>query len=165
MGLAFILQVHARFRQAHFIFGQVNYTWYLPDRQVDLEKKILSLVDHPCIIPYRRGLLLQPGYVSDGKSYHLHAWGLSCSTTKQQDFQRRSLGSQQHLEDPQQTECTTIGGFASLTLVTGQGIDPLGPTSAQIAVFLYYLFDTHSLWNYRGLELHWPCHNRTWALC
>ena len=27
----------------------------------------------------------------------------------------------------------------------GQGIDPLGPTSAQIAAFSYYLFDTHGL--------------------
>ena len=35
----------------------------------------------------------------DGKSYHLHAWRLSCSTrpTKQQDFPRRSLGSLHHL--------------------------------------------------------------------
>ena len=28
------------------------------------------------------------GYLSDGKSYQLHAWRLSCRTTKQQDFQR-----------------------------------------------------------------------------
>ena len=28
---------------------------------------------------------------------------------------------------------------------TGQGIEPLGPTAAQIAAFLYYLFDTHNL--------------------
>ena len=28
---------------------------------------------------------------------------------------------------------------------TGQEMDPLGPTSAQIATFLYFLFDTHSL--------------------
>ena len=27
----------------------------------------------------------------------------------------------------------------------GQGIDMLGPTAAQIAAFLYYLFDTHGL--------------------
>ena len=53
-------------------------------------------VDHPHIIPYRRHVLSQPGYVLDGKLYYLHAWRLSCSTTKQQDFQKRSLGSQQH---------------------------------------------------------------------
>ena len=28
---------------------------------------------------------------------------------------------------------------------TGQGFDPLGPTAAQIATFLYYLFDIHGL--------------------
>ena len=27
----------------------------------------------------------------------------------------------------------------------GQGIDPLGPTAAQIATFLYYLFDNQGL--------------------
>ena len=57
----------------------------------------------------------RPGYVSDGKSYHLHTWRLSCSTTKQQDFQKRSPDSRQLLEDPQQTECMTTGSFALLT--------------------------------------------------
>ena len=28
---------------------------------------------------------------------------------------------------------------------TGRGFDPLGPTAAQIAAFLYELFDTHGL--------------------
>ena len=28
---------------------------------------------------------------------------------------------------------------------TGQGIYPLDPTASQIAIFLYYLFDTHGL--------------------
>ena len=27
----------------------------------------------------------------------------------------------------------------------GQGIDPLGPTAAQLSIFLYSLFDTHGL--------------------
>ena len=71
-------------------------------------------VYHPRIILYRWDLLSQQGYVSDSKSYHLHAWRLSCSTTKQQGFQR-SLDSQQPLGDPQQTECTTTGDFTSLT--------------------------------------------------
>ena len=47
------------------------------------------------------------------KSYHQHALSLSCSTSKQQDFQKRSLVSQLHLEDPPQIACTTTGGFAS----------------------------------------------------
>ena len=37
---------------------------------------------------------------------------LICSTTKQQVFQKRSLGSQLLLENPLQTECMTTGGFA-----------------------------------------------------
>ena len=43
-------------------------------------------VDHPLFFPYSRDLLSQQGYVSDGKSYRLHPWRLSCNTTKQQDF-------------------------------------------------------------------------------
>ena len=39
-------------------------------------------VDHPRFCPYRREILSQQEYVSSGKSYHLHAWRLSCSTTK-----------------------------------------------------------------------------------
>ena len=72
-------------------------------------------VGHTRIILYRQDLLSQQGYVSDGKSYCLRAWRLSCSTTKQQDFRKRSLDSRQPLEDPQQTERTTTGGFALLT--------------------------------------------------
>ena len=37
---------------------------------------------------------------------------------------------------------TTVG-FASLTLL--KAIDPVGPTAAQIATFLYYIFDTQGL--------------------
>ena len=45
-------------------------------------------VDHPRFFPYRRDLLSQHGYISSSMLYHLHAWRLSCSTTKLQDFQR-----------------------------------------------------------------------------
>ena len=102
-------------------------------------------VDHPLFIPYRWDLVSLQGYVSDYKSYHLHAWRLSCSTNKQQDFQKRSLDSQQLLEGPLQTECVTTGGFASLTGAVGHRIDLLGPIAAQITAFLYYLFDTLGL--------------------
>ena len=78
-------------------------------------------------IQYRRDLLSQQGYISSGKSYHLHAWRLSCSTTKQQDFQRRSLSSQQLLEDPLQIECTTTGGYPSLTGPQGKDLIHLVP--------------------------------------
>ena len=73
--------------------------------------RIQLCVVHPRILAYRQYLLSQPGYISHGQSYHLHAWRLSCSTSKQQDFQERSLGSQQPLVDPQQITRTTIGGF------------------------------------------------------
>ena len=49
-------------------------------------------VEHPLVLPYRRDLLSQQyqKYISDGKSYHLHVWRLSCDTIKQQAFQTRS---------------------------------------------------------------------------
>ena len=62
-------------------------------------------VDHLLrFFQYRRDLLSQQGYISRGKSYHLVAWRLLCSTTKQQDFQRRSLSLPQllHVGDPPQ---------------------------------------------------------------
>ena len=47
---------------------------------------------------------------------------------------------------PSGNRITTIGGFTSLNgLAAGQGIDPLGPTAAQIATFLSSLFETHGL--------------------
>ena len=57
---------------------------------------------HPLFFPYRRDLhvLSQQGYVSSGKSYHLHSWRLSCSATKQQDFQKRSIDPLHLLEGP-----------------------------------------------------------------
>ena len=70
-------------------------------------------VDHLLrFFQYRRDLLSQQGYISSGKSYHLHAWRLLCSTTKQQDFQGRSLSLLQllHVGDPPQIECTMTGG-------------------------------------------------------
>ena len=93
-------------------------------------------VIHPLFFPYRQDLLSQHNqrYISDGKSYRLHAWRLLCDTTKQQAFQMRSLVLLQHLGDPQPIACTTIGGFASP--------DGRQYRTAQIASFLYSLFDT-----------------------
>ena len=77
--------------------------------------------------------------VWDGKSYHRHTWRLSCDTIKQQAFQTRSLGSPQPLRGPQPIACATIGGFAFARWAAGQGFDPLDPTAAQIASFLFTL--------------------------
>ena len=102
-------------------------------------------MDHPLFFPYRRDLLSQQGYVLDGKSYHLHALRLSCSTPKQQDFQKRSLDSPQLLGGPLQRELYDDRWLRFAHWAAGQGIGPLGPTVAQIAAFLYYLFDINGL--------------------
>ena len=84
-------------------------------------------VNHPRFFQYCRDRLSQQGYILRGKSYHLHAWRLSCSTTKQQDFQKRSLDSPQLLGDPPQIECMTTGGNASLTGPQGKDLIHLVP--------------------------------------
>ena len=86
-------------------------------------------VDHPLFFPYHRDLLSQQDqrYVSDGKSYRLHAWRLSCDTTKQQAFQTTSLGLSQPLGDPQPIACMTIGGFASPDGLQGRDLTRLIP--------------------------------------
>ena len=72
-------------------------------------------VEHPLFLPYRQDLLSQQDqkYISDGKSFHLHVWRLSCDTTKQQAFQTRFLGSRQLLGDPRPIACTTTDGVVS----------------------------------------------------
>ena len=69
-------------------------------------------VEHPLFLLYRQDLLSQHDqkYISDGESFHLHVWRLSCDTTKQQAFQTRSLGSRQLLGDPRPIACTTTDG-------------------------------------------------------
>ena len=84
-------------------------------------------VEHPLVLPYRRDLLSQQDqkYISDGKSYHLHVWRLSCDTIKQQAFQTRSLGSRQPLGGP--IACMMIDGFASLDGPQDKGLIHLIP--------------------------------------
>ena len=82
-------------------------------------------VDHLLrFFQYRRDLLSQQGYISSGKSYHLHAWRLLCSTTEQQDFQGRSLSLPQllHVGDPPQIEYTMTGCYASLPGLQGEDL-------------------------------------------
>ena len=76
-------------------------------------------VDHLLrFFQYRRDLLSQQGYISSGK-YHLHAWRLLCSTTKQQSL---SLLQFLHVGDPPQIECTMTGGYASLPGLQGEDL-------------------------------------------
>ena len=104
-------------------------------------------VDHPLFFPYRRDLLSQQNqeFILDRKSYHLHALRLSCNITKQQEFQTRSLGLPRHLEDPRQIACRTTDVLRFTHWAAQEGFDPLNPSAAQIAAFLYSLFDTHGL--------------------
>ena len=82
-------------------------------------------VDHPLFLPYPRDLLSQQGqrFTSDGKSYHLLAWSLSCNIIKQQDFRMRSVSLPLHLGDPQPIAHMTTDGFASLSFDT-HGLSP-----------------------------------------
>ena len=75
-------------------------------------------------VPQRPFVTTGLHYISSGKSYHLHAWRLLCSTTKQQDFQGRSLSLLQllHVGDPPQIECTMTGGYASLPGLQGEDL-------------------------------------------
>ena len=84
---------------------------------------------------YRRNLLSQQGYISSGKSYHLHAWRLLCSTTKQQEFQGRSLSLPQllHVGDPPQIECTMTGGYASLPGLQGEDLIRLSRVTGPVS--------------------------------
>ena len=96
-------------------------------------------MDHSLFFPYRDLLSQQDQrYISDGK-YRLHALRLSCDTTKQQAFQTRSLGLQQHLGDPQPIACTTIGGFASPDGLQGRDLTRLIPQLLKQPPF-YILF-------------------------
>ena len=106
-----------------------NRETYLQGLGDTRSRHVCNSVEHPLVFPYCRDLLSQQDqkYVSDGKSYHLHAWRLSCGTIKQQGFQTRSLGSQQLLEGPQPIACRTISGFASLDGPQGKGLIHLIP--------------------------------------
>ena len=84
--------------------------------ECELPATILSVPQRPFVTT---GL-----YLSSGKSYHLHAWRLLCSTTKQQDFQGRSLSLPKilHVGDPPKIECTMTGGYASLPGLQGEDL-------------------------------------------
>ena len=88
-----------------------------------------SLCGTPSSFPYRRDLLSQQDqkYISDGKSYHLHVWRLSCDTIKQQAFQTRSRSSRQPVGGSQPIACTMIDGFASLDGPQDKGLIHLIP--------------------------------------
>ena len=94
-------------------------------------------VDHPLFFLYRRDLLSQQGqrFTSDGKSYICKAAGLSDEVFSLAAAPRR-LSTNRMYEDK----------WLSFThWAAREGFDPLSPTAAQIAAFLYSLFNTHGL--------------------
>ena len=98
-------------------------------------------VDHPLCFPYRRDLLPQQDqkYVSDGKSYHLHAWRLSCDTIKQQAFHEVSrLAAAPRRPSTNRMYDDLWLRFACWA--AGQGFNPFDPRAAQIASFFAYSF-------------------------
>ena len=105
-------------------------------------------VEHPLTLPFRQDLLSQQDqkYLSDGKSFHLHAWRLSCDTTKQQAFQTRLFSRLAAAPRRPSTNRMYDDRWCRFTRwAAGQGIDPLNPTAAQVASFLFDLFDIHGL--------------------
>ena len=76
---------------------------------------ILSVPQRPFVTT---GLYLKRQVVPSARMEVLY------STTKQQDFQGRSLSLPQllHVGDPPQIECTMTGGYASLPGVEGEDL-------------------------------------------
>ena len=71
-------------------------------------------VDIPLVLPRQPDLLTQPGpHFHNGDRFHLHAWKLSCNTSKQKDFLRRSPDWQPLLAELPPTSSTTADGNAS----------------------------------------------------
>ena len=91
-------------------------------------------VDHPCFFPYRETNCHNTD-MYQGASHTICMQRLSCSTTKQQDFQRRSLDSQQLLKGPLQTECMTTGSLASLTGPQDRELIRLVPQLLKLPLF------------------------------
>ena len=85
-------------------------------------------VDQTWTFPYHQDLWSRPDHISDGKSNPLHTCRLSCSTSKGQAFQKRSLGaaprkhSTNHMYDDR---LLLFSAWAS-----EQGIDPHSQSSS-----------------------------------
>ena len=76
--------------------------------------------------------------------YYLHAWRLSCNTRKQQisDEVSRLAAAPRR---PSTNRMYDVRWHRFTHWATQEGFDPLNPSAAQIATFLYSLFDTYGL--------------------
>ena len=103
-------------------------------------------VENPLTLPYRQDLLSQQDqkYISDGKSFHLHAWRLSCdikATGFSEEVSRLAAAPRRPSTNRMYDD--RWGRFTRWA--AGQDVDPLNPTAAQVASFLFDLFDKHGL--------------------
>ena len=97
-------------------------------------------------IPCHRDLLSEPDRVHlSRKSYHLHVWRVLCCSSKHQDFQKRSLGSQHHPGEPLQITCITAGGFTSPTELQDNELIHFVPQMLKQPLFFTSPFDSHGL--------------------
>ena len=87
---------------------------------------ILSITPRPTVT---RGIYLELQVIPSAR-----AWRLSCSTTKQQDFQTRSLDSPQLLGDPLQIKCMKTSGVALLTGPQGKVLICLIPQNSHFSI-------------------------------
>ena len=79
-------------------------------------------------LPYDQDLWSRPDHISDGKSNRLHTCRLSCSTSKGQAFQKRSLGAA-----PRRRSTNHMYDYRLLPFcawASEQGIDPHSQSSS-----------------------------------
>ena len=103
-------------------------------------------VEHPLFFPYRRDLLSQQGYVSDASRTVCVVGGSHAALPSSRIFEEVSrLVAAPRTNRPLTNRVYDDRWLCFAHWAAGQGIDPLGPTAAEIVVFLYYLFDNQGL--------------------
>ena len=103
-------------------------------------------MNHPLFFPYRRDLLSQQGYVSDASCTVCVLGGFHAALPSSRIFDEVSrLVAAPTTNRPSTNRVYDDRWLRFAQWAAGQGIDPLGPTPAEIVVFLYYLFDTQGL--------------------
>ena len=109
----------------------------------------LSVCDYPRFFPYRyhnsyrpaviTGIYLKRQIVPSARMEALMQHYQAAGFTKE---------ASKHAADPERPSMNRMYNDRWLCFAnwaTGKGFDPLGPTAAQLAAFLYELFDTHGL--------------------
>ena len=103
-------------------------------------------MDHPLFFPYCRDLLSQQGYVSDASRTVCVLGGSPAALPSSRICEEVSkLAAAPRTNKPSTNRVYNDRWICFAHWSAGQGIDPLGPTAAEIVVFLYYLFDTQGL--------------------